>query len=129
MDNIKKIITMAVVAFAMIIFTETVYGQEKGRLIYYKKDEVVEEDVLFNSNNTERNALLLLKVLLQAKCESVPDSIEIKYTFLDEGELIVCVNDVFEDIKEHEKGLITEQITKTACSLKGVESIMIYVEK
>ncbi len=128
MDILKKMIMILLTAAATMIFPETVYGAEEGRLIYYKDDVVIEERVIFNNANDERNSFLLLNVLVYSKCENVPDSLKILYTFLDEGELTVGVSDEFLSAQEYEKGLLTEQMTKTACSLKGVDSIMVYVK-
>ncbi|MBQ2753797.1 MAG: GerMN domain-containing protein [Firmicutes bacterium] len=128
METFKRLIMLVLTAFVLLVFTEKAYGEEKGKLVYYKDEEFVEEEVFFWGNSIDRNCFLLLKVLLNVKCESLPEGIDICYTFFDEDVMWVGLNDEFEKMEDHEKGFITEQITKTACSLKGVESIMICVE-
>ena len=128
MEKFKRLIMLVLTAFVLLVFTEKAYGEEKGKLVYYKDEGFVEEEVVFSGNSIDRNCFLLLKVLLNVKCESLPEGIDICYTFFDEDVMWVGLNDEFEKMEDHEKGFITEQITKTACSLKGVESIMICVE-
>ena len=128
METFKRLIMLVLTAFVLLVFTEKAYGEEKGKLVYYKDEEFVEEEVFFWGNSIDRNCFLLLKVLLNVKCESLHEGIDICYTFFDEDVMWVGLNDEFEKMEDHEKGFITEQITKTACSLKGVESIMICVE-
>ena len=128
MVKVKRIIMVLLTAFALLVFTENVYGEQMGKIVYYKDEGFVEEEVVFSGNSIDRNCFLLLKVLLNVKCESLPEGIDICYTFFDEDVMWVGLNDEFEKMEDHEKGFITEQITKTACSLKGVESIMICVK-
>ncbi len=128
METFKRLMMLVLTAFVLLVFTEKAYGEETGKLVYYKDEELVEEKVVFLGNSIDRNCFLLLKVLLNVKCESLPEGIDICYTFFDEDVMWVGLNDEFEKMEDHEKGFITEQITKTACSLKGVESIMICVE-
>ena len=128
MVKVKRIIMVLLTAFALLVFTENVYGEQMGKIVYYKDEVLVEEEVVFSSDSTDRNCFLLLKVLLDVKCRNCPDGVDVCYAFFDEGVMWIGLNSEFEKMEDHEKGFITEQITKTACSLKGVESIMICVE-
>ncbi|MBE6008444.1 MAG: hypothetical protein E7235_04520 [Lachnospiraceae bacterium] len=128
MGKVKRIIMLLLTAFVLLVFTEKAYGEERGRLVYYKDGIFAEEEVIFSGNSIDRNCFILLKVLLNNKCAYSPDDLDICYSFFDEGVMWIGMNSSFESMAEAERSIITEQITKTACSLKGVDSIMICVE-
>ena len=125
MKTLKKLVVAFVLVFVTFVFAQTAYGKTDGRLIYYKNGKLTEERVCFGNITAERKTRILIKVLVENRMDS---GLKLKYTFLDEGVLCVCMNNVFDSLSADEKTLITEQITKTACSVEGVESIMIYVD-
>ena len=125
MKTLKKLFVAFVMVSVTLAFAENVYGNTEGKLIYYKNGSLTEERVRFGNISAERKTFLLLKVLVENR---LCNGLKLKYTFLDEGSLCVGLNDVFNTKDFYEKLLITEQITKTACSVEGVESIMIYVD-
>ena len=129
MDYLKKFLVLALTALLLAFFPARVYGENTGSLVYYKNEEMITERVYFSDEaSDEKKAFILLKVLLKNKCDNVPKSIDVNFVFLDEGGLFVELSSQINNTIEADRGRLMEQITKTACSLNGVDSIIIFTE-
>lgn len=126
MKSLKKLAVIILGLALGVVFPRIVYADE-GRLWYYSENGEACERVVFEDNESlEKQLFTLIAVLSYNKCRNLPEDLKLNFVFYDEGEVFVQFNEAYENLNEREKNLLGEQISKTACSLKGVESIMIW---
>lgn len=131
MQTAKKIIIAAAIAATVFAFPHKAYSADEGSIEYYKDNMPVSERVVFGGElNIEQKAYILLSVLIYNKAENIPEGAYVKRVLFDRGELFVWLSDAAVSLGgEYENSLLREQITKTACSLTGVKSIIIVIDE
>ncbi len=126
MGIVRKTIAVIMVVALGLFLPYEVFG---GEIKYINNNEWISEEVVFaDEASIEQKLETMVMVLVYNKFENMPEYLRINYVFYDKNKLFVDFNEAYKTINEYEKGLVTEQITKTSCAFAEVESIIISVE-
>ena len=125
MPILKKAAAVTAIAAIVFMFPCKAYSYDTARLEYYKDNNLVSENVMFGGDlSIEQRAFILLSVLLYNKTENVL-GVKVQRVFADRGELFVWLETENRLMREeYEYYRLTEEITKTACSVEGIDSII-----
>ena len=126
MPILKKAAAVTAIAAAVFVFPCKAYSGDMARLEYYKDNNLVSENVTFDGDlSVEQREFILLSVLLYNKTENA-SGVKVQKVFADKGELFVWLETENQPLSEgYELYRLTEEITKTACSVEGIDSIII----
>ena len=126
MPILKKAAAVTAIAAIVFMFPCKAYSYDTARLEYYKDNNLVSENVMFGGDlSIEQRAFILLSVLLYNKTENV-SGVKVQRVFADRGELFVWLESENRLMREeYEYCRLAEEITKTACSVEGIDSIII----
>lgn len=124
MPILKK--AAAVITAAVFMFPCKAYSGDMASIEYYNNNNLVSENVTFGGDlSVEQRAFILLSVLLYNKTENA-SGVKVQRVFADRGELFVWIETGNRPLGEDcEFYRLTEEMTKTACSVEGIDSIII----
>ncbi len=127
-----------IVLLALLLIPRTIYAEEKGKVFFYQWDEegeawVVGHEMIFtDSCTTENKAKMLYYSLIYrpiaGEVTYVPEGTKLINVCVENGVLMLNLSSEAEGSSGEQERLFVEQITKTACSIKEIQGIMILIE-